>query len=77
MTNNILLHVNTIIFLNIDEISSSLTYVGLSRSLTNLIDGESLMTSVISLIIYSAVVRINFQSKHVNHTLGKDMFPIS
>lgn len=77
MIKNILLHPNAIIFLNIDEIFSSLTYIGLSRSLTNLINGESLMTSVISLIVYTAVVRVNFQSKHMNHTLGKDMLPTS
>ncbi|XP_057621376.1 sodium/hydrogen exchanger 10 [Chionomys nivalis] len=53
--------------------SASIRDLGLSRSLTNLINGESLMTSVISLIIYSAVVRINFQSKHMNHTLAHNI----
>ncbi|XP_038202287.1 sodium/hydrogen exchanger 10 [Arvicola amphibius] len=53
--------------------SASIRDLGLSRSLTNLINGESLMTSVISLIIYSTVVRINFQSKHMNHTLAHNI----
>ncbi|XP_051006304.1 sodium/hydrogen exchanger 10 [Acomys russatus] len=44
--------------------------LGLSRSLTNLINGESLLTSVISLIIYNGVVHINYKSKYVNHTLA-------
>ncbi|XP_032755184.1 sodium/hydrogen exchanger 10 [Rattus rattus] len=50
--------------------SASIRDLGLSRSLTNLINGESLLTSVISLIIYSAVVQISFKSKHMNHTLA-------
>ncbi|XP_059133767.1 sodium/hydrogen exchanger 10 [Peromyscus eremicus] len=50
--------------------SASIRDLGLSRSLTNLINGESLMTSVISLIIYSGVVNINFKSKYVNRTLA-------
>ncbi|XP_075845683.1 solute carrier family 9 member C1 [Microtus pennsylvanicus] len=53
--------------------SASIRDLGLSRSLTNLINGDSLMTSVISLIIYRAVVRINFQSKHMNHTLAHNI----
>nr|XP_048310322.1 sodium/hydrogen exchanger 10 isoform X6 [Myodes glareolus] len=53
--------------------SASIRDLGLSRSLTNLINGESLMTSVISLIVYTAVVRVNFQSKHMNHTLAHNI----
>ncbi|KAL1788499.1 sodium/hydrogen exchanger 10 [Sigmodon hispidus] len=53
--------------------SASIRDLGLSRSLTNLINGESLMTSVISLIIYSGVVNINFKLKHMNHTLAHNV----
>ncbi|GAB1300306.1 Sodium/hydrogen exchanger 10 [Apodemus speciosus] len=47
-----------------------LFWQSLSRSLTNLINGESLLTSVISLVIYSGVVHISFKSKNVNRTLA-------
>ncbi|XP_021065372.1 sodium/hydrogen exchanger 10 isoform X2 [Mus pahari] len=50
--------------------SASIRDLGLSRSLTNLINGESLLTSVISLVIYSGVVHIRFKSKNVNRTLA-------
>ncbi|XP_028641074.1 sodium/hydrogen exchanger 10 isoform X1 [Grammomys surdaster] len=49
--------------------SASIRDLGLSRSLTNLINGESLLTSVISLVIYNGVVQISFKSKNVNSTL--------
>lgn len=65
------MHANTVLFFNIDTALSSSTCLGLSRSLTNLINGESLLTSVLSLVIYSGVVHIRFKSKSVNHTLGK------
>uniref|UniRef100_A0A8C5NXZ3 Solute carrier family 9 member C1 n=1 Tax=Jaculus jaculus TaxID=51337 RepID=A0A8C5NXZ3_JACJA len=39
--------------------ATSIRDLGLSRSLTNLINGESLITSVISLTIYSTVININ------------------
>ncbi|XP_076723136.1 solute carrier family 9 member C1 [Callospermophilus lateralis] len=38
--------------------------LGLSRALTNLISGESLMTSVISIIVFSTVVNINFKRQY-------------
>ncbi|XP_040606695.1 sodium/hydrogen exchanger 10 isoform X1 [Mesocricetus auratus] len=53
--------------------SASIRNLGLSRSLANLINGESLMTSVISLIMYSGVVKINFKAKQTNHTLAHNV----
>ncbi|XP_060226971.1 sodium/hydrogen exchanger 10 [Meriones unguiculatus] len=53
--------------------SASIRDLGLSRSLTNLINGESLLTSVISLIIYSGVVHVSFKSKQENHTLAHNL----
>nr|XP_051715315.1 sodium/hydrogen exchanger 10 isoform X3 [Oryctolagus cuniculus] len=48
--------------------------LGLSRGLTNLINGESLMTSVISLIIFNSVVNTNFRRQHkTNSTLGSQV----
>ncbi|KAG3271476.1 solute carrier family 9 member C1 [Ictidomys tridecemlineatus] len=38
--------------------------LGLSRALTNLISGESLMTSVISIIVFSTIVNINFKRQY-------------
>ncbi|XP_053420604.1 sodium/hydrogen exchanger 10 [Nycticebus coucang] len=44
--------------------------LGLSRSLTSLINGESLMTSVMSLIVFGSVMDIsNKTQSKVNHTL--------
>ncbi|XP_047421008.1 sodium/hydrogen exchanger 10 [Sciurus carolinensis] len=45
--------------------------LGLSRALTNLINGECLMNSVISIIIFSCIVNINFKRQYSNtRTLG-------
>uniref|UniRef100_H0WFR9 Solute carrier family 9 member C1 n=1 Tax=Otolemur garnettii TaxID=30611 RepID=H0WFR9_OTOGA len=44
--------------------------LGLSRSLTSLINGESLMTSVMSLIVFGSVMNIsNTTESRMNHTL--------
>ncbi|KAM4888051.1 solute carrier family 9 member C1 isoform 2-T3 [Thomomys bottae] len=48
--------------------AASVRDLGLSRGLTNLINGESLMTSVISLIMYRSVVNINLKKKLVMNT---------
>uniref|UniRef100_A0A8C3X6Y2 Solute carrier family 9 member C1 n=1 Tax=Catagonus wagneri TaxID=51154 RepID=A0A8C3X6Y2_9CETA len=45
--------------------------LGLSRDLVNLINGESLMTSVMSLIMFTSIVDINFgMQKMINHSLA-------
>nr|XP_020017851.1 sodium/hydrogen exchanger 10 [Castor canadensis] len=54
--------------------AASIRDLGLSRGLTNLINGESLMTSVISLIIYRSVVNINLKRKlMMNHSMARDV----
>ncbi|XP_073749367.1 solute carrier family 9 member C1 isoform X9 [Callorhinus ursinus] len=46
--------------------------LGLSRSLINLINGESLMTSIMSLIVFIGIEDINVSlQKKVNHSLGE------
>ncbi|XP_042532894.1 sodium/hydrogen exchanger 10 [Dipodomys spectabilis] len=53
--------------------AASVRDLGLSRGLTNLINGESLMTSIISLIMYRSVVNINLKRKHMmNSTIVRD-----
>ncbi|TKC43910.1 hypothetical protein EI555_000859 [Monodon monoceros] len=52
--------------------SSSIKDLGLSRGLVNLINGESLMTSIVSLIVFTSIMDINFGlQKKVNYSLGK------
>uniref|UniRef100_A0A8C2MRJ1 Solute carrier family 9 member C1 n=1 Tax=Cricetulus griseus TaxID=10029 RepID=A0A8C2MRJ1_CRIGR len=53
--------------------SASIRDLGLSRSLANLINGESLMTSVTSLIIYSGVMKISFKAQRMNNTLARNV----
>lgn len=48
--------------------------IGLSRSLTNLINGESLMTSIMSLIMFNSIEDINGNLQKGNNSLGKDLF---
>ncbi|XP_027442901.2 sodium/hydrogen exchanger 10 isoform X5 [Zalophus californianus] len=48
--------------------------LGLSRSLINLINGESLMTSIMSLIVFIGIEDINVSlQKKVNHSLAFDI----
>ncbi|XP_030878010.1 sodium/hydrogen exchanger 10-like [Leptonychotes weddellii] len=48
--------------------------LGLSRSLINLINGESLMTSIMSLILFTGIEDINVSlQKKVNHSLAFDI----
>ncbi|XP_048070719.1 sodium/hydrogen exchanger 10 [Ursus arctos] len=48
--------------------------LGLSRSLVNLINGESLMTSIMSLIVFNGIEDINLSlQKKVNHSLAFDI----
>ncbi|XP_048202550.1 sodium/hydrogen exchanger 10 isoform X1 [Perognathus longimembris pacificus] len=54
--------------------AASVRDLGLSRSLTNLINGESLITSVMSLIMYRSVVNINLKKRLVmNSTIVRDI----
>ncbi|XP_007458226.1 PREDICTED: sodium/hydrogen exchanger 10 [Lipotes vexillifer] len=51
--------------------SSSIKDLGLSRGLVNLINGESLMTSILSLIVFTSIMDINFGlQKKVNYSLA-------
>uniref|UniRef100_A0A8C6BDF5 Solute carrier family 9 member C1 n=1 Tax=Monodon monoceros TaxID=40151 RepID=A0A8C6BDF5_MONMO len=51
--------------------SSSIKDLGLSRGLVNLINGESLMTSIVSLIVFTSIMDINFGlQKKVNYSLA-------
>ncbi|XP_057552392.1 sodium/hydrogen exchanger 10 [Hippopotamus amphibius kiboko] len=51
--------------------SSAIKDLGLSRGLINLINGESLMTSVMSLIVFNSVIDINFGlQKQINYSLA-------
>ncbi|XP_013965619.1 sodium/hydrogen exchanger 10 isoform X3 [Canis lupus familiaris] len=47
--------------------------LGLSRSLVNLINGESLMTSIMSLIIFSGIEEINVNLQKKNHSITLDI----
>ncbi|KAM8905915.1 solute carrier family 9 member C1 isoform 3-T3 [Lycaon pictus] len=47
--------------------------LGLSRSLINLINGESLMTSIMSLIIFSGIEEINVNLQKKNHSITLDI----
>ncbi|XP_021562267.1 sodium/hydrogen exchanger 10-like, partial [Carlito syrichta] len=54
--------------------AAALRHLGLSRSLTTLINGESLFTSVISLIIFSSIVDRTLASQsETPHTLAYDI----
>ncbi|XP_045041724.2 solute carrier family 9 member C1 [Desmodus rotundus] len=44
--------------------------LGFSRGLINLINGESLMTSIMSFIMFNSIVDINSNLKYANHTLA-------
>uniref|UniRef100_A0A8C9AXX3 Solute carrier family 9 member C1 n=1 Tax=Phocoena sinus TaxID=42100 RepID=A0A8C9AXX3_PHOSS len=51
--------------------SSSIKDLGLSRGLINLINGESLMTSIVSLIVFTSIMDINLGlQKKVNYSLA-------
>ncbi|XP_008572005.1 PREDICTED: sodium/hydrogen exchanger 10 [Galeopterus variegatus] len=45
--------------------------LGLSRDLVNLINGESLMTSAMSLITFSSVMNVNLRHQTMNHTIAR------
>ncbi|XP_054433232.1 sodium/hydrogen exchanger 10 [Pteronotus mesoamericanus] len=47
--------------------------LGLSRGLINLINGESLMTSIMSFIMYNSIVDINYGLKYMNHSLAHNI----
>ncbi|KAM5281131.1 solute carrier family 9 member C1 [Ctenodactylus gundi] len=48
--------------------------LGLSRSLTSLINGESLLTSVLSTIIYTNILEIHFRNQNEeNHNLARNV----
>lgn len=50
-------------------------FIGLSRGLVNLINGESLMTSIMSLITFTGIVHIKSgMQRKTNYSLGKDLF---
>uniref|UniRef100_A0A8C0C8V1 Solute carrier family 9 member C1 n=1 Tax=Balaenoptera musculus TaxID=9771 RepID=A0A8C0C8V1_BALMU len=51
--------------------SSAIKDLGLSRGLVNLINGESLMTSIVSLIVFTSIMDINFGlQKKINYSLA-------
>lgn len=73
---NILLLANKILIFNINEDFPTLNIfpsIGLSRDLINLINGESLMTAIISFIMFNSIVDVNTSLKSVNTSLGKDL----
>ncbi|KAM9582738.1 solute carrier family 9 member C1 [Trichechus inunguis] len=48
--------------------------LGLSRSLANLINGESLMTSIISLMLFSIILKMNINmQERVNYSLASEI----
>nr|XP_019570723.1 PREDICTED: sodium/hydrogen exchanger 10 [Rhinolophus sinicus] len=51
--------------------SNSIRNLGLSRDLINLINGESLMTAIISFILFDSIVDINTSLKSVNTSLAR------
>uniref|UniRef100_A0A671DN43 Solute carrier family 9 member C1 n=1 Tax=Rhinolophus ferrumequinum TaxID=59479 RepID=A0A671DN43_RHIFE len=50
--------------------SNSIRNLGLSRDLINLINGESLMTAIISFIMFNSIVDVNTSLKSVNISLA-------
>ncbi|XP_068401769.1 solute carrier family 9 member C1 [Eschrichtius robustus] len=51
--------------------SSAIKDLGLSRGLVNLINGESLMTSIVSFIVFTSIMDINFGlQKKINYSLA-------
>ncbi|XP_058412501.1 sodium/hydrogen exchanger 10 [Diceros bicornis minor] len=54
--------------------SAAIRDLGLSRGLVNLINGESLMTSIMSLIMFTGIVDINSgMQKKTNHSLAHEI----
>ncbi|XP_062968566.1 sodium/hydrogen exchanger 10 [Cynocephalus volans] len=51
--------------------AASIRDLGLSRDLVNLINGESLMTSAMSLITFSSVKNVNLRHQTMNHTIAR------